>query len=216
MSFTIVCLYSNYMAVGKIKEVLKMLLQLSRSLFCFLTKMARVLGKNTIVTSSMTPINDVLLHRAFYKGLKNTQVLMGQRWCVLFQMKNNVIFLLCSICSPYNIFFLPCTNWGAMKGLGKRDLAIEFLSHGSNLCRGPASATSEIRWEQSVLCVTEELDVFTSVLCWVVWDITCSVIVRGEAAAEVTGAHLAHLTELCCSSGSLGAVLAQWLHRAEP
>lgn len=104
MSFIIICLYSNYMAVGKIKEGLKMLLQQSRSLFCFLTKMAWVLGKNTIVTSSMTPINDVLLHRAFYKGLKNTQVLMGQRWCILFQMKNNVIFLLCSICSPYNFF----------------------------------------------------------------------------------------------------------------
>lgn len=46
-----------------------------------------------------------------------------------------------------------------MQGLRKRDVIIQFLSHGSDLCRGSAPATSEIRLEQmcTVLCVTEEL-----------------------------------------------------------
>lgn len=76
-------------------------------------------------------------------------------------MKNNVIFLLYSICSPYNIFFLPCTNWRTIKGLGKRDQVIQFLSHGSNLCRGSASAMSEIRWEQMcAVCDRRALDFY--------------------------------------------------------
>lgn len=86
-----------------------MLVQQSKPLFSFLTKMTQVLGKNTIVTSSMISRNDGLLHRASCAGLKKIQVLRGQRWCVLFLLKNNVKFLLYSICSSYNIF-LPCAK----------------------------------------------------------------------------------------------------------
>lgn len=59
------------------------------------------------------------------------------------------------------IFFLPCTNWGTMKGLGKSDQVTQFLSHGSNLCRDSAPATSKVRREQIyAVCDRRALDFY--------------------------------------------------------
>lgn len=79
---------------------------------------ARVLGKNTIITSSMISINDVFLHRAFHIGLKKTQVLRDRGGEFCFKCKKT------SYCSrarfiPLTKFLLPCTNWRTTKSLEK-------------------------------------------------------------------------------------------------
>lgn len=107
---------------------------------------ARVLGKNTIITSSMISINYVLLHRAFHIGLKKIQVLRDRGGEFCFKRKTTS-YCSCTRFLALRKFLLPCTNWKYEK-LRKKALVIQFLSCGRNLCRGSATATSEIRLEQ--------------------------------------------------------------------
>lgn len=116
--------------------------------------------KNPIFTSSVVSINDVLLHRAFRIGLKKVQVLSDRGGVFCFKWKT-MSYSSCTQFVAFAIFFPLCTNWRTMKSLGKRALVIQFLSHGSNLCRGSASATPEIRWEQMcTVCDRKALDFY--------------------------------------------------------
>lgn len=166
--------------------------------------MTCVLGKNTIFTSSMISINYVLLCRPFYKDLKKSRGSRVRGGVFCFKWKT-MSYSSCTQFVALTIFFLPSTNWGTIKGLGKRDQVIwQQFVQGLSLChvRNQMRANVCCVWQNSfrflLLCFAGLSETALAVWLWEVW-----------LRAKVTCAHLAHLT---ASSAGAQAALGLCLH----